>query len=486
MMNNIEIDIYKLLNTTGLTRKRVLVRKKGGAPAGSGITFEPIDGKLSSKQIESVVTKLSEMGLLKTEKGVRTEWRTVTRGGKTFRQRFKVGQKEPDGGVIDKWIEKNIDSEIGDRNALKNALDRIRGITGDAMSKHTADEYYDKMITHRSVMVRRAVIPYLNESGLGGLVNDKNRGIREDVALHTNDPDIIEYLLHDEEESVRTIAQKKHYVIILSGLSDKFLRGEDVAFSNEVTDAIKTMNFDNKENVEAVHGGLDSLYSSDEKMNKFNIYSKEEWLQSSNNVGSGVLKYFMTQVHDETEIRHHDAVDLNNDEVIEEYMDMVPSRSSGEDVIKYIELQHKLTKKLLDIRFPDQDEFVVYRGTTKNEIGGLDINVGDKVGVEQNPISSWSLKDDVAKKFAGKENGVVIKMTVSKDDIWSCFLTHSYSTFEQEMMVIGKGGAEAEIVALGESEKDKSAGMIGVMDITPDDEDVYTDEEIEDFFEAIK
>lgn len=59
-----------------------------------GITFEPI--KEPSDQIERVVTKLSDAGFLKGEKGVKLEWRTVTRNGKTFKQRFRVGQKDSD------------------------------------------------------------------------------------------------------------------------------------------------------------------------------------------------------------------------------------------------------------------------------------------------------------------------------------------------------------------------------------------------------
>ena len=37
-----------------------------------------------------------EIDILKLERGTKTEWRTVTRGGKTFRQRFKVGKKDVD------------------------------------------------------------------------------------------------------------------------------------------------------------------------------------------------------------------------------------------------------------------------------------------------------------------------------------------------------------------------------------------------------
>ncbi len=179
------------------------------------------------------------------------------------------------------------------------------------------------------------------------------------------------------------------------------------------------------------------------------MYSKEEWLESSNNAYSGALKYFMTKVHDGTKIRHHDSIDLKDDETIDKYFSKVFAELDKEGIINYIKLQQKLTKKLLDIRFPDQDEFTVYRGTTKNEISGIDVKVGDEAEIEQNPISSWTLRKETAEDFAKSENGVVIKMAISKDDIWSSFLTHSYSALEQEMIVIGKEGSKAEIVAFG-------------------------------------
>jgi hypothetical protein len=42
-------------------------------------------------------------------------------------------------------------------------------------------------------------------------------------------------------------------------------------------------------------------------------------------------------------------------------------------------------------------------------------------------------------------------MVVSKEDIWSSFLTHSYSTYEQEMIVIGKKGRIGEVVKVSEA-----------------------------------
>ena len=40
--------------------------------------------------------KMIEINLQKLERGKTTEWRTVTRGGKTFKQRFRTGTKDSD------------------------------------------------------------------------------------------------------------------------------------------------------------------------------------------------------------------------------------------------------------------------------------------------------------------------------------------------------------------------------------------------------
>ena len=95
-------------------------------PGDGGITFEALDVEAFPELIESVVTKLSEQGLLKGETGARMEWRTVTRGGKTFRQRFKVGRKEPEPDEVSEgksepttnMIPENVESikSLGDMN----------------------------------------------------------------------------------------------------------------------------------------------------------------------------------------------------------------------------------------------------------------------------------------------------------------------------------------------------------------------------------
>jgi hypothetical protein len=77
-------------------------------PGDDGVTYDPIDIELTPDQFADVVTKLADKGLLKGEKGTKTEWRTVTRGGKIFKQRFRVGQKEDDAET--KMTQDNVES----------------------------------------------------------------------------------------------------------------------------------------------------------------------------------------------------------------------------------------------------------------------------------------------------------------------------------------------------------------------------------------
>jgi hypothetical protein len=249
---------------------------------------------------------------------------------------------------------------------------------------------------------------------------------------------------------------KIDYTDILSPLSEDFLLGKDIEFDPKIKDAVKHISFEDKEDVKNLHAGLDSLYSNDSEYFKFNGYSKDEWLQTSNGLGAGLLKYFMTKIYGESEIQHHDYVSIvNMEEYIKDSLSDLSNKidigMDSNNIIDYIKLQKDLTKQLLDIRFPDQDEFTVYRGTTSREVGGSEVRSGDKVDIAQNSISSWTLRSDIAENFAGKENGIVLKMVVSKEDIWSSFLTHSYSTYEQEMIVIGKKGRIGEVVKVSEA-----------------------------------
>lgn len=117
-------------------------------PGDGGITFEVLDGELTPVQIEQVVAKLSERGLLKGEDGTRMEWRTVTRDGKTFRQRFKVGQKQPEKGreivirdMEDKFI--TISEEVEDDIRTLDLNDIAQGVNLDELELNHLESIND-------------------------------------------------------------------------------------------------------------------------------------------------------------------------------------------------------------------------------------------------------------------------------------------------------------------------------------------------------
>ena len=60
-----------------------------------------------------------EIDIQKLERGTKSEWRTVHRGGKTFRQRFKVGQKE---------TERDIPPSKKIMDIIKSAVERLQAV----------------------------------------------------------------------------------------------------------------------------------------------------------------------------------------------------------------------------------------------------------------------------------------------------------------------------------------------------------------------
>lgn len=73
---------------------------------------------------------------------------------------------------------------------------------------------------------------------------------------------------------------------------------------------------------------------------------------------------------------------------------------------------------------------------------------GLKGVILHNPVSSWSLDDSIAEDFArrNKEGGIVLKKTLSPEDMWSFFPMHSIKGNERECLVINNLNNETEIV----------------------------------------
>ena len=241
------------------------------------------------------IIELDIHDLIKSERGTREGMVTVRRGGKVFQRKQRLGQKDKNVGdkkesTIAKWISEKIDPIKTNDKELNKEFDHIELITSDVMSEHTAKEYFDSLLDHPEYTVRGCLVHYLDDDSRHKLVNDESSHVRFAVGHYSDNPETIKQLSKDEDLSIRSIVRDKYYTVLIKHLSEKFLNGEDIAFDDEVKKAIKTAGYEDRDNVKALHKGLDSLYSADKKLNKFNVYSKEEWLQSSNSVGAGVLK----------------------------------------------------------------------------------------------------------------------------------------------------------------------------------------------------
>ena len=158
------------------------------------------------------------------------------------------------------------------------------------------------------------------------------------------------------------------------------------------------------------------------------------------------------------------------------------------EIDEYVRVHRDLSRWMLDVAFPRSDTITLYRGTTDNEVGSRDPNValpdwGEKAVIEnQNPLTSWTTKPEVAFKFsteqsrnnwlletssyeetkdemqggtftvfdrakeAGEGEGsirstVVLKAEISKDAIFTHFGSYAYHGNEKEFTVMNTSEA---------------------------------------------
>ena len=288
------------------------------------------------------------------------------------------------------------------------------------------------------------------------MFKDTSNNVRYDVALEISGQ-YLPGLFNDDDFGLVKLAKRRYAEW---GLENRFMRSPAAKECGLISDEfIETGEFNpgketekivrdfygmDRESANALLAAINSLYR-DTVYESFHKKSREEWTKSSNKEYSGILKNIVSKLYG-GEIYHHDLIGLDEfGEVSDTWMDDI-KKSDGitkGEIEEYVDLQHKLTTQLLEIKYPGQDEFVVYRGTTLREV---DIIGGDKeVNIKQNPLSSWSLKEDTARGFSEQEDGVVIKMTVKKEDVWSCFLTHNFGS-EQEMIILGNKERIGEII----------------------------------------
>jgi hypothetical protein len=187
---------------------------------------------------------------------------------------------------------------------------------------------------------------------------------------------------------------------------------------------------------------MDKVYSGSDKLSTIHTMIRNGWFGTSNSDLSGILKDSISRTN-KSPIVHHDAIDINNwDDHIKNIYNMY--QITPDDIDKYVGLQKKLTRAIMDSMYPDSDTIKIYRGTTKQEIN-QDVKFNDVVAVNQNPVSSWTINSGVSIGFATKPQGFVLEKDINKDDIWSSFYTHAWSPMEQEIYAEGSKTDKAKI-----------------------------------------
>jgi len=251
------------------------------------------------------------------------------------------------------------------------------------------------------------------------------------------------------------------------------------------------------ENITTIHNPstqivkiMDELYKST-KFGIFHEFSKEAWEQGASTPYAGILKEAASRVLDGPIVFHNIDVgwrDANASVIHEEIQDAYATFDnrghplSNDFVDSYMKVQKQLTFELLNMAFPDVEDFELFRGVDDpNLYNVIDESVADEAEdmydeeadewvstsekrrilaephdpeapipefdeffsnvthqFYENPISSWSLDyKAAATQFAeGRDNGVVLRRKVNKGDVWASFLTHAYNGNEYEMIVI--------------------------------------------------
>jgi len=308
--------------------------------------------------------------------------------------------------------------------------------------------------------IKAVIVQRVDQIGLKMMMNDEVSFIRETAASRI-DLKELPNMMNDEDSAVRDEVSKRiDYKNLLKMIKKESGEGEfgiglqkrmkerrmrmDFIGLDTIEEFKKTGNLnidkmgnDLKQTIKNIDGDsikseecskcIDELYAQT-KYNLINGETRREWLKSSNGEGAAVLKEVIKTLYG-GKIRHHDDVgegQWNN------YLKNAIWRWNRDDVFNYVKIQKDITKKLLDLKYPGKQEFFLYRGTKAPE-EKKDID-GKGCKILTNSLSSWTLKKSVANSFGN----IILGTKFKKDEIFSCFLTHSHSGYEAEFITIGK------------------------------------------------
>jgi len=322
------------------------------------------------------------------------------------------------------------------------------------LAAHKCDmEHLHKLINDKEPIVRQKVAERIDQNGLHIMLynNDVDVGVNTKIAyrIDLSGLEFIKNIIDTGKYSrlnatqfvdfTNIVTKRLPVVRFLTPIIDNFNKTGKIdlneQFKNYVNDIMKN---DMKSTIviEATNEFYNMLY--DGKYVEFHEESKEDWEQSSSSDLALLLKDSIKRQFG-GEIRYHDAV-KDIDVKLQELHGKYPQ----ELVDNYVKIQKQLTRSFLDVMFPNTNEITIYRGTTRQEfnlINGYDVESDEnKVLVKSNSLSSWTLKPEVAEKFAGSQqlHGFILSTKIPKDKIWSTFMSHAYMGNEREILTIGE------------------------------------------------
>ena len=330
-------------------------------------------------------------------------------------------------------VRHKVADRVDQRDLYKMITDSNPGVRVH-VAKRIDQKSLNEMIDDESISVRMKVAERVDQKGLQKMMKDGDDKVRSKVADRIDQKDL-QKMLNDKDSHIVEAAQKRIELFAeIEPMIKSYNKTGKVVIPKRLQEDLNAIISEDRSSDHII--GLSAEFYKNIKNHKyqsFHVNSRDEWLDSSSNDLSLLLKDSIQRQFG-GEIVYHAAITDYTARANQLY-----TTYDKKTVDEYVRVQKKLSKSHLDAMFPDTDKITIYRGTTENEA----TKVKGKVKVKSNPVSSWTLNESTAVQFG---RGIVMKTTVSKDDIWSTFMTHANYGKEREILLIGNKDRIVEII----------------------------------------
>lgn len=323
------------------------------------------------------------------------------------------------------------------QDELHSLIDDERYYIRSRITNRLDQKGLHQMIHDKEPEIRANVVKRIDQSGLHEMINDEDSFVLEHVANRI-DTEGLKEMSQEVGGIVSGIVRPRLLNIAkIAGMLYHYNKTGEIELSSDMKKEISKIVENDASSTEMLEL-IDEFYKHT-PFAEFHQESKDAWESSSSSSLSGLLKDSILRQFG-GKIRHHDAI-TDWKKFTEDLYAQYPK----EMVDKYVQTHKKLTCKILDVMFPDQDTIMLFRGTTKNEAIS-EVKRNENVSLQANPLSSWTQRHDIALKFSDKENGITVRTLVHKDDIWATFMSHAYQGMEREFLVISPKNRQGTVM----------------------------------------